>query len=160
MTYSIVKISSKYDKATSKLIKETLTEFGANKPGFAWQDPELGYLTETYSSAGSCYWIALQDGHVKGGCGIGGFKGALDTCELQKMYLAPRARGQGIGQALFDKALEFASGHYRWCYLETVTAMNRAQAFYRSNGFVELPKPLADSEHTGCDRWFIKDLQN
>lgn len=149
------------DNATmAEIIRSGLTEFGANRPGFAWQDPELDRLSESYAPQGLAYWVARdQHGRLAGGCGIGRLEGVMNCCELQKMYIRPEYRGVGLGEALLLQALDFAEVHYRWCYLETLASMSAAGRLYRRLGFMALPQPLGKTGHGGCDHWYLTDLK-
>lgn len=153
-------IQSCDDADLAAIIRAALTEFGANRPGFAWADPELDRLSQVYAQPDHQYLVALLDGQLVGGAGIGPFSCHLQgVCELQKMYLAPEARGKGVGhalmQALLSKAQELGFEH---CYLETFGPMDSAQKLYLANGFVPLDAPWGDSGHSACDRWFAQKL--
>ncbi|MBY5991851.1 GNAT family N-acetyltransferase [Ferrimonas balearica] len=154
-------IESRDDGAIAAIIRQTLVEYGANRPGFAWADPELDRLSQVYTGPGARYLVAELEGTLVGGAGIAPFACHLDAvCELQKMYLGPLARGRGVGQALISALLPFASeAGYRHCYLETFGPMTAAQALYRKNGFEPLAQPWGDSGHTACDCWFAKKLE-
>ncbi|UQZ36704.1 GNAT family N-acetyltransferase [Paenibacillus sp. PK3_47] len=143
------------------IIRESLMEFGGNREGLAWADPNMSDLYHYYNSeAGRAYWVAEEDGRVLGGCGIAPFGGpeSGSICELQKMYLSPASRGTGVAKALLQTALDYARQHYSKCYLETLQNMHAANRFYIKNGFELLEAPLAGSEHFACDAWYIKDL--
>jgi putative acetyltransferase len=158
-TPEIRPIKTADNSAIEVVIREVLTEFGANKPGFAWQDDSLSALSTAYSEPNEQYWVVSNQGSIIGGCGIAALSPKLDgVCELQKMYLLPAARGKGLGDSLITTALEFASRHFRWCYLETLANMSAAENLYRSTGFMRLPKPIIETEHSGCDRWYLREL--
>ena len=154
-------IEANDNSAMEQIIRSVLTEYGANKPGFAWQDPELSELSSVYQTLGTHYWVACTQNQVVGGCGIGKItpNDIPRLCELQKMYILPTYRGQGVGKRLLTTALAFAKQHYRWCYLETLGTMREAQQLYHKIGFSELPRPLINTEHGGCDRWYLIDMQ-
>ncbi|MDA9639176.1 GNAT family N-acetyltransferase, partial [Synechococcus sp. AH-779-G23] len=48
----------------SRLIRAALVEFGADRPGFAWQDPELDAMSKTYAASGSIYLVAVEGGNI------------------------------------------------------------------------------------------------
>jgi putative acetyltransferase len=147
------------DPIVEEIIRETLIEFGANRLGFAWQDPELSCLSTAYMAIDEQYWVAELEGEVIGGCGIAALKPPVNgVCELQKMYLSPEARGLGVGRLLLVSAIEFAKLHYQWCYLETLQNMGKAEMLYRKQGFIRLPKALVETAHGSCDRWYLKEL--
>ncbi len=147
------------ERALSGVIRAALVEFGADRPGFAWQDPELDAMSKTYAASGWIYYVAVEGGNILGGAGIGPLSGVEATCELQKMYLAPSARGKGVGCRLMANLLGQARVlNYRWIYLETLSAMVAAQRLYRTWGFLKIEKPLGQTGHGGCDSWFLKEL--
>src|SRR5256885_10250628 len=100
------------------IIRESLTEFGANKPGTVFYDESTDHLFELFQRKGSVYYIAEQNKEVLGGGGIFPSDGLPEgVCELVKMYLKKQARGSGIGKKLMEKCLEFAkSAGYKSIY--------------------------------------------
>lgn len=158
--YTIEPIQQTDDITMAAIIRAGLKEYGADRPGFAWQDPELDRLTQAYAAEGLGYWVARDpNGGLAGGCGIGFMSGVPNCCELQKMYIRPECRGIGLGAVLLKTALDFAETHYRWCYLETLESMSAAGRLYRRAGFMALPQPLGQTGHGGCDHWYLTDLK-
>lgn len=153
-------IEEKDNQQVEILIRTTLLEFHADKPGCAWEDPHLGQFYELYQPENMQYLVAEEDGYVVGGCGIGPVIGVAGICELQKMYCLKEIRGTGIAQQLLDLSLDFAKKYYSKCYLETFENMKAANKFYAKNGFQPLDKPIIQGPHYACDRWYIKDLCN
>lgn len=145
----------------AKIIRSGLTEYGANRPGFAWQDPQVDALSEAYRDNNTAYWVARdRNGMLLGGCGIAPLAGLPIVGELQKMYLLPEARGRGIGRLLLEQALIFSRKHYGWCYLETLSTMADAAKLYKAAGFIRLPQPLGNSGHGSCDHWYLLAFEN
>jgi putative acetyltransferase len=157
MTIKIAPITSEQDARTAEVVRTVLTEYGANKPGFAWADPGLDHLSQTYIDDKSQYLIAMQDGVVMGGGGIGPLEGGDSRiCELQKMYFLPQIRGLGFGSAVLGKLLDFARAQgYRQCYLETLLSMSEANGLYHKSGFKALDKPIGSTGHGSCDAWYL-----
>lgn len=153
-------ISPQDNAAVETLIRTCLLEFGANKPGCAWEDKTLGCFSEVYSAPCSAYWVAVENGNIAAGCGIGPIAGAPGVCELQKMYAYPAARGTGIAAQMLSLALSFARTHYKSCYLETFSSMTAANRFYQKHGFVRLERPLVESEHYACDVWYLMNFDS
>jgi len=143
-----------------EIIRAVLTEFGANREGFAWQDPELDLMSDAYSMQGQVYLVIESEGRIVGGGGVSSFLCNLESCcELQKMYLLPEARGRGWGDALIDQLLlEANEMAYQFCYLETLKNMSKAVTLYQKKGFDLLESPLGDSGHNACDEWYLLDL--
>src|SRR5687767_1791887 len=97
------------NEALAKIIRATLTEFGAARPGTVYYDPTTDALYELFRKKGSVYFVAERDGKIMGGGGIYPSNGLpADTCELVKMYLLPEARGIGLGRMLIQQCIYFA----------------------------------------------------
>jgi GNAT superfamily N-acetyltransferase len=73
--------------------------------------------------------------------GVGALKPVDSTvAEIKRMYVRPRARGQGLGRAIVERLLADARTiGYRVARLETATFMREAHALYRSFGFQDRP---------------------
>ena len=155
--YIIRPIEAKDNSHIESVIRTCLIEFGGNREGTAWCDPDLGRFSEIYAEEGLAYWVVEDEqGNVVGGSGIGPL--VDDVCELQKMYLLPYVRGTGVAQQLMELCLEFARKYYKKCYLETFSNMLAANRFYQKSGFSKLDKPYLQTEHFSCDVWYIKEL--
>lgn len=155
----IREIEERDNKAVEDIIITCLIEFGANHEGTAWVDPDLGRFSEIYNKEGYKYWVAENKaGEVVGGVGIGRLQGIENTCELQKMYCLKETRGTGVAHELIKIALEYAKKYYNKCYIETLSNMVAANKFYKKYGFVQLDKPLVQTEHNACDVWYEKEL--
>jgi putative acetyltransferase len=144
----------------SKIVKDTLAEFGANHPNTVYFDPSTDTLFEVFQKERAIYFIAERDQEMLGGAGIYPTEGLeSDTCELVKMYLLPHARGLGLGRTLIEKCLRYAkSAGYRKVYLESMPELRQALKVYEKFGFTYLKGPLGNSGHTGCSLWMIKEL--
>jgi putative acetyltransferase len=156
----IRKIEFKDNTALASVIRSSLAEFGANKPGTVFFDNTTDHLYEMFQKPGSIYFVAESDGLILGGAGIFSSAGLpADTCELVKMYLQPQARGKGLGKLLIDKALEFATNYgYLQVYIETMPELRKAVSIYEKFGFKYLNGPLGNTGHFGCDVWMLKAL--
>ena len=157
MEYKIRLIEEKDNKVIEKIIRECLIEFGGNREGLAWADPDLGRFSEIYNKKGYRYWVVEdEEGKVVGGVGIG--KLTDDVCELQKMYLLKETRGTGVAHKLMKIALDYAKLYYKKCYIETLSNMIAANKFYKKYGFISLDKPYVQTAHYACDVWYIKEF--
>lgn len=145
----------------AKIIRDTLTEFGANHPGTVYYDPTTDALFELFHQEKSVYNIAEIDGKIVGGGGIFPTAGLpADTCELVKMYLLPEARGTGLGTLLIKKCLEQAKANgFSKVYLETMNELKAALKVYERLGFSYLTGPMGNSGHFGCPLWMMKELE-
>lgn len=142
------------------VVRNTLTEFGANHPGTVYYDPTTDALFELFQQPRAAYFVAKYKEQILGGAGIYPTDGLPeDTCELVKMYLVPGARGIGLGRTLIQRCLETArhSGFKR-IYLETMPELETALRVYEKLGFSYLDAPMGNSGHFGCQRWMILQI--
>src|SRR5215210_5578187 len=157
---TIRKIEFNDNKELASIVRTSLAEFGANKPGTVYYDDTTDHLYELFQQPGSMYYIAEHDGKLLGGAGIYPSEGLTEqTCELVKMYLRAEVRGKGLGKLLIDKCLEFAKGYgYLQVYIETMPELRKAVSIYEKFGFEYLNGPLGNSGHFGCNIWMLKPL--
>ncbi|WP_343632359.1 GNAT family N-acetyltransferase [Fluviicola sp.] len=146
--------------AIAQLIREVLTEFGANKPGTVFTDPTTDHLFELFRAAHSQYFIAKENGIVVGGCGIYPTTGLPEGCiELVKLYVAKSHRSAGLGKQLMEKSIAAAiSEGFGEIYLETLPELHIAVGLYEHLGFEYLDRPYGDSGHFACDLWMSKKV--
>ena len=143
----------------ARVIRDTLAEHGAAKPGTAYYDAATDHLPELFATTPrSAYFVAERGGEVLGGGGI--FPTAnlpADTVELVKLYLLPAARGLGVGKALIQQCLDAArAAGYARVYLETTEELTQAIPLYERLGFTYLSEALGNSGHFGCQIWMIR----
>lgn len=155
-------IAQSDNERIASIIREVLIEFDGDRPGTAFYDESLSNMFDAYQNEAEKYYVALLNGEVVGGCGIKQLEHENSViCELQKMYIAPKARSKKIGKKLLDICLVFAKkSGYKQCYLETFSTMYDAQNLYRKNGFQSILKPIGTTGHNACNTWLLKDLIN
>lgn len=160
MAITIRAIQKKDNVSMATIVRNSLAEFGANKPGTVYYDPTTDALFELFQKLGSFYFVAEEDGLLLGGGGIFPTQALPPkTCELVKMYLDKNARGKGLGKLLIEHCLQWAKKNgYENCYLETMPELKQALKVYEKFGFSYLKEPLGNSGHFGCDMWMIKGL--
>ena len=144
----------------STIIKSTLEEFDSAIEGTAYTDKETDDMFSAFADDNSIYYVALLNNEIIAGCGINPLKeGNLDICELQKMYMNPKARGKKIGKKLILKCLDFAKKtDFKQCYLETFPNMEAAIKLYEKNGFYKIDQPLGNTCHYSCNVWMLKQI--
>ena len=143
------------------IIANSRGEYGIAERGAELLEPQDLALCANYQKQRSLYFVALSGGEIVGGAGVAPLAGADPlTCELQRMYLRPDARGRGIGDALLERCLAAARQFlYVRCYLETVTQMHAALEFYGRHGFRDLQAPIGRTGHKHNDRWLMRGLR-
>lgn len=156
----IRKIIPEDNAAIAKIIRDSLLEFGAAKPGTVYFDESTDHLSEVFTEKKSAYFIIEDDKEIAGGAGVFPTEGLPpNTCELVKMYIAKKFRGNGYGQTLLEKCIEEAKKvGYEKMYLESMPELTNAIAMYIKNGFTHIAGPLGNSGHTGCEVWMIRYL--
>ena len=110
-------------------------------------------LDEFTPPGGTFVVLRLDDQLV----GCGGFKAMPpDAAYLKRMWIAPEARGYGLGKRLLE-ALENQARAlgYRVIRLETHKALAEAQQLYRRHGYDEVDQ---FGEATYAHHWFEKHL--
>ncbi|MGO9958649.1 MAG: GNAT family N-acetyltransferase [Solirubrobacteraceae bacterium] len=119
-------------------------------------DPRVGATAlphEVRPPAGQFFVAYLRDEAI----GCGAVKHHADApAEIKRMWVAPRARGLGLGRRLLEKLEDCAvAGGARAARIETSAVLTEALALYRSTGWVEV---AAFNDEPFADHWFEKDL--
>jgi carbonic anhydrase len=98
-------------------------------------EEEIGQLIERYGDDGL---LLAYEGERPVGCVVLSRRDA-QTAEIKRLYVAPAARGGGIGRALVQGAIERArSGGHRRIVLDTHRSrLEAAYGLYRALGFEE-----------------------
>ena len=119
-------------------------------------DPSVGATAlphEVRPPAGAFFVAYLQGEAI----GCGAVKHHADApAEIKRMWLAPQARGLGLGRRLLETLEECAlAGGARVAHIETSEVLTEAISLYRSAGWVEVP---AFNDEPFADHWFEKSL--
>jgi DNA-binding MarR family transcriptional regulator/GNAT superfamily N-acetyltransferase len=119
-------------------------------------DPTIGATAlphEVRPPAGQFFVAYLQGEAI----GCGAVKHHADApAEIKRMWIAPRARGLGLGRRLLEKLeLSALESGARVGHLETSAVLPEAIALYRSAGWVEVPQ---FNDELFADHWFEKQL--
>ena len=111
--------------------------------GAELDDPE-----SKYGLPGGRLYLARVDGAAAGCAALRRLDGT--RCELKRMYVRPRYRGQRISAALLERILEDAREiGYKKMLLDTLPFLTTAIAMYKRRGFAEIPgyneSPLSET---------------
>jgi carbonic anhydrase len=99
--------------------------------------PELHDFTGHYLRAGA-FLVAVSAGSVGGGVGV--TPGADGICEMNRLWIRPGFRRNGLGRTLCEAAMDAARDlGFRRMTLDVVPARMHAIALYRSLGFADAP---------------------
>jgi ribosomal protein S18 acetylase RimI-like enzyme len=117
----------------------------------AYQDfeSELAGLPGKYAPPEGALLLALDADGRPLGCADLRPLAPPGCCELTLLYVAPEARGLGLGKALVEAVLEAArQAGYGELRLDTLPEMTEAQALYARLGFVRI-EPYYDTPIAG-----------
>ena len=158
MDYTLRKITTEDDTAVAALVRDNLKKFGLDIPGTVYFDEGLDHLSDFYDRDDCRYYVAETNGKVIGGIGFAPFTHMADTAELQKLYLADDAKGNGIGYELvsFIEAQMKEAG-FKQSYLETHNNLQAAIHIYENSGYHEIERPK-EVVHSTMDRFFLKKI--
>lgn len=101
---------------------------------FQGNDADFANLPGKYAPPGGCVLLA-EDAHGIAGC-VALRPVSESICEMKRLYVRPRARGQGLGARLVEEAL--ARGRqagYREMRLDALPEFERARDIYFRLGF-------------------------
>ncbi|HSV10214.1 MAG TPA: GNAT family N-acetyltransferase [Hanamia sp.] len=156
----IRKIVTDDNAAMADIIRNSLLQFNAAKPGTVYYDTTTDNLSDLFTQKRSAYFVIEINNEIAGGCGIFPTKGLREnTCELVKLYVSKKYRHNGYGQMLLEKCIEEAKKYgYEKMYLESMPELKNAIGLYQKNGFENIAGPLGNSGHSGCDVWMVKEL--
>lgn len=139
--------------ACQQLIVSVLKEYGLT-PDLEGVDADMLNVDQHYRQAGGEFFVVYRGNELLGTAGFVGLDGR--RCELRKMYLAPSARGLGLGRHLLQLIMTQAkAAGYLQMQLETASVLKEAIRLYEQNGFT----PSCQALHTDrCDRVYQKSL--
>jgi DNA-binding MarR family transcriptional regulator/predicted GNAT family N-acyltransferase len=99
------------------------------------RDPDA---TDMMSPRGA-FFVAMSDGLPLGCVGLKGTGGEL--AEIKRLWVAPAARGLGVGRRLMDSAENAARNtSVKILRLDTNSALPEARQLYRSSGWTEIER--------------------
>ncbi|MGH8238134.1 MAG: GNAT family N-acetyltransferase [Steroidobacteraceae bacterium] len=97
-------------------------------------DQELQHFTTEYATPTGAFILAEDAGQYLACIGVRRFSD--DIGEIKRLYVAPAARGRGLGRVLVARIIVAARQiGYRSVLLDTLPFMKEAQALYLSLGF-------------------------
>jgi len=156
----IRKIRNEDNEVLASIIRRTFEEFAVKTAGTVYEDPTTDDLYRLFDRADAVCWVALLNGAVAGCAGIYPTERLpAGCCEFVKFYLAPNARNKGIGGQLLNTCISSAKElGYSQIYLESLPEFSKAIGVYTKAGFRQLPSPMGNSGHFGCNIWMMKKI--
>jgi len=157
---TIRRIRKEDNELLASIIRRTFEEFAVKTAGTVYEDPTTDDLYSLFDRADAVCWVAVLNGAVAGCAGIYPTEGLpAGCCEFVKFYLAPAARSKGIGSQLMNTCISSAKElGYSQIYLESLPEFSKAIGLYTRAGFRQLPSPLGNSGHFGCNIWMTREI--
>lgn len=122
----------------------------------AYQDftSELAALPRIYGDVQSGAWVAYVNPRACGSVALR--PSGQDGAELKRLYVAPTARGLGLGRKLLHRALDTAiQMGCKFVRLDTLAEMQMAPSFYVREGFERIDPyhitPVSGTTFIQCD---------
>jgi len=98
-------------------------------------EEELASLPGCYAEPEGGVWVAWDGGEP---VGMVALRPRLDGCEMKRLYVAPKARGTGLGRRLAERCIDEARRRgYRIMRLDTLRSMDAANHIYDALGVEE-----------------------
>jgi GNAT superfamily N-acetyltransferase len=97
-------------------------------------DQELQHFATEYAAPTGAFILAEDEGQYLACIGLRRFSDHAG--EIKRLYVAPAARGRGLGRVLVERIIDAARQiGYRSLLLDTLPFMKEAQALYLALGF-------------------------
>ena len=134
-----------HKEEVKELFGEYMDMLIAGEPGFVeylgiqnYED-ELKHLEKKYGKpSGRLYLLYVND--ELAGC-VGLRKLDKQKCELKRLYVKPRFRGEGLGELLLERIMGDARRiGYKYMYLDTLPFLKTALKMYKRFGFEEIER--------------------
>ena len=107
--FIIREIEPKDNIEIAAVVRSVFIELKAPTKGTAFEDKSLDDMYSTYQKERSIYFVLEHNEQIVGGGGISKLDNfEKNTCELQKMYFLPIARGKGLGSKMIELCLQKA----------------------------------------------------
>ncbi|MGG7177346.1 GNAT family N-acetyltransferase [Clostridium paraputrificum] len=129
--YNLIEFTAELQEKVINFYSNCLLESGRKfEPEGRHQD--LGKIKDSYDA----FWCLEFNNNIIGTVAVNSL--SYDKCELKSMYLLSKYHGNGLGQKMIDKALDYAKKNgFKEMYLDTLNTSKGAIRLYKKNGFVE-----------------------
>ena len=116
-----------------RLVREYAATLGVDL-SFQNFEQELDHFPTEYAAPGGAFILAEDEDRYVACIGVRQF--AAEVGEIKRLYVAPAARGHGLGRVLVERIVaEARQLGYRSLLLDTLPFMKEAQSLYLSMGF-------------------------
>jgi putative acetyltransferase len=138
------------------VIKDVCVEYG-----FTWEDG--GYFGDLfdvegyYLRKGGMFWTVREGDETVGTCGVKHW--SAEMCELSRMYLLKKMRGQGLGGRLFQLATDWSREQgYRRMEIWSDVKLTDAHAMYQKRGAIPIGQRICDDPDDSLEYGFLYEL--
>ena len=134
MPFKLRPASNDDRSAVENLVFAVLAEYDLT-PDPDGTDSDLHDIERSYHAAGGAFDVLVTSSDEIIGT-VALLRVSASVAELRKMYLAPSARGQGLGRRLLEHALGRATAlGFSSIVLETASVLHEAVSLYERYGF-------------------------
>ena len=120
-------------------------------------DADLTDVRRYYLERGGRFWVLVDDGRVVGTVAV--VPSGRVACEIKRLYLLPEYRGRGLGRALLEQTLDWATASgYRHIVAWSDARLTTAHGVYERMGFTRFGERTADDADQSREYGFRKEV--
>lgn len=120
-------------------------------------DADLTDIPRAYSERGGRFWVLVDDGLVVGT--VAAVPTGRVACEIKRLYLLPAYRGRGLGRALMEQTLDWATASgYRHIVAWSDVRLTTAHGVYERMGFSRFGERTVEDADRSREYGFRKAL--
>lgn len=142
--------------AIIRVIRSVYDEYG-----FTWESggyhADLEQIEEHYPNKGGAFWVLREDGEVVATCGV--HRHTQSDCELARLYLLARLRGQGLGSRLFRHTIEWSRAQgFRRMFIWSDVKLTLAHSLYFRHGAKWIGQRRCNDPDNSLEQGFLYTL--
>jgi putative acetyltransferase len=136
------------------LIRDVLAEYGLSCEPYG-ADRDVYDVELYYHKKGGEFWVVEWQEKIVGTAAYYPIERGNNAVEIRKMYILPKARGQGLGKFLLQELeSKIATRGFDEIWIETASILKEAVKMYENSGY----QPTTGVEAPRCDRVYMKAL--
>jgi len=153
---AIVPFEASHASAVLDVIGDVFREYAMTfePSGF---DADLTDIRRCYLERGGRFWVLVDEGRVVGTVAV--VPTGRVGCEVKRLYLLPEYRGRGLGRALLDQTLDWATASgYGHIVAWSDARLGTAHAVYERLGFTRFGVRTVEDADRSREYGFRKEL--
>jgi putative acetyltransferase len=120
-------------------------------------DADLTDIRGYYLERGGRFWVLVDDGRVVGTVAV--IPSGPLACEIKRLYLFPEYRGRGLGRALMERTLDWATASgYRHIVAWSDVRLTTAHSVYERMGFGRFGERTVEDADRSREYGFRREL--